>query len=88
MARVGMPVTFAIHNEPDRRIILLFFSATLDGAEPRAVEGQAMAWVEPEDLARYPTPPADAALVADLAEGDGDVLLAREDGQWKIRAGL
>lgn len=63
---VGAPLTFAVHEEPGMRIILLFFAASLGNAQPQALEGQEIAWVTVMDLASYPTPPADAGLVAQL----------------------
>jgi 8-oxo-dGTP diphosphatase len=68
-AEIGEPVTFAVHEEPELRILLLFFTATLDGTRPAAREGQQLAWVAAVDLPDYPTPPADAALVATLSGG-------------------
>jgi 8-oxo-dGTP diphosphatase len=68
-AEIGEPVTFAVHEEPGMRILLLFFNANLDGARPAAREGQQLAWVAAEDLPGYPTPPADADLVAMLIGG-------------------
>ena len=66
-ATIGSPLTFAVHEEPGLRILLLFFAATLGDALPRALEDQQMAWVAPEDLPSYPTPPADAELVRILS---------------------
>jgi 8-oxo-dGTP diphosphatase len=63
---IGRPMNFAIHEEPGLRILLLFYSAAIIGSEPRAIEGQEIAWVEPRELASYPTPPADAELVEQL----------------------
>lgn len=63
---VGGPLTFAIHEEPGMRIILLFFAATLGESLPQALEGQEIAWVTAMDLPSYPTPPADAGLVDQL----------------------
>jgi 8-oxo-dGTP diphosphatase len=62
-ARIGAPVSFAVHEEPGLRIILLFFAARLIDSRPTAAEGQEIAWVEPHRLREFPTPPADAALV-------------------------
>ncbi len=50
---------------PEKTVRLRFFRCTLDG-EPRAAEGQEIAWVAPADLGRYEFPPADAGLVARL----------------------
>jgi 8-oxo-dGTP diphosphatase len=67
---VGNPITFAVHEEPGMRILLLFYAATIVDGEPRPQEGQAIAWVPRAELDRYPTPPADAALVRQLMESD------------------
>jgi len=64
---VGDPITFATHDEPGLRILLLFYEAAIRSGEPQAREGQEVAWVPPAELRRYPTPPADAALVERLA---------------------
>lgn len=50
---------------PEKTVTLRFFRCALDG-EPRAAEGQELAWVAPADLGRYDFPPADRALVARL----------------------
>lgn len=51
---------------PDKRVRLVFFRCAMEG-EPRALEGQEMAWVTPADLHRYDFPAADAALIARLS---------------------
>jgi len=66
-AKIGSPLTFSVHEEPGMRIVLLFFAATLGDARPSALEGQEIAWVAPEDLPSYPTPPADAELIRILS---------------------
>ena len=66
-ATIGAPLTFAVHEEPGMRIVLLFYAATLGGSQPMALEGQEIVWVAPEDLPSYPTPPADAELIRLLA---------------------
>ena len=60
---VGSPLTFAVHEEPGMRLLLLFYNAALNGQQPKALDGQEIAWVAPEDLRSYPTPPADAKLI-------------------------
>ena len=70
---IAEPVTFAVHEEPGLRILLLFYAAALDGCEPRPREGQEIAWVPVSELHRYPTPPADAELVARLARQEHQV---------------
>ena len=64
---VGDPITFATHEEPGLRILLLFYEAAIRSGDPHPREGQEVAWVPPAELRRYPTPPADAALVERLA---------------------
>jgi 8-oxo-dGTP diphosphatase len=64
---VGDPVTFAVHEEPGRRILLLFYNAEILAGEPQSLEGQALAWVPPRRLVDYDTPPADAQLVQVLS---------------------
>jgi len=66
---VGTPITFAVHDEPGLRILLLFYAATILSGTPRSLDGQELAWVEVGELANYPTPPADAQLVAQLVDG-------------------
>ncbi|HSE03440.1 MAG TPA: 8-oxo-dGTP diphosphatase MutT [Methylomirabilota bacterium] len=53
---------------PEKTVRLRFFRCALEG-EPRAAEGQEIAWVRPEELGRYEFPPADAGLVARLRRG-------------------
>ena len=50
---------------PEKTVRLRFFRCALEG-EPRAAEGQEIAWVAPADLGRYEFPPADGGLVARL----------------------
>ena len=50
---------------PEKRVRLLFFRCVLRG-EPRAAEGQEIAWVAPADLDRYEFPPADGRLIERL----------------------
>lgn len=68
-ASVDAPLTFAIHEEPGLRILLLFFFARLRAGEPVGREGQEVRWVQPSDLPSYSTPPADAELIARLVAG-------------------
>jgi 8-oxo-dGTP diphosphatase len=65
--RTGAPITFAVHEEPGLRILLLFFSSEIIAGTPAPREGQEIVWVRPQRLPSYPTPPADADLVARLA---------------------
>jgi 8-oxo-dGTP diphosphatase len=67
-ARISAPITFAVHEEPGLAILLLFYEAILVAGRPLPLDGQELAWVEPSELRRYETPPADAVLVELLAE--------------------
>ena len=66
---VQHPLTFAVHEEPGLRILLLFYSARILSGEPHGHEGQAVKWVAVTELPSFPTPPADAELVRELADG-------------------
>ncbi len=63
------PITFAVHEEHGLRILLLFYSAEITSGDLVAREGQEIAWVEPERLRFFKTPPADAAVI-DMLAGD------------------
>ncbi len=63
---VGEPITFAVHEEPGLRILLLFYAAAITAGHPSPHEGQAIAWAATASLGDYPTPPADAVLVRRL----------------------
>jgi mutator protein MutT len=69
---LGAPVTVGPLLErvdwsyPERRVRLSFFRCLIVG-EPRALEGQELAWVRPADLGRYEFPPADATLLGRLS---------------------
>jgi len=65
--RIGAPVTFAVHEEPSMRILLLFFTTTILAGTPRPMDGQDLRWVEPALLPTLATPPADAELISLLA---------------------
>ena len=53
---------------PEKRVRLAFFRCTV-AEEPRALEGQELAWVRPGELGRYEFPPADAVLLDRLGRG-------------------
>ncbi len=54
------------HREPGLVIDLLFFKVDAGEGSPASLEGLEIVWVGPEELPRYPAPPADAGLVAFL----------------------
>ncbi len=66
---VGPLLDRSHHAEPGLDIDLLFFEAEVVSGVPSPVDDQEIAWVAPADLTSYPTPPADARLVARLAAG-------------------
>ena len=66
-ASIERPITFAVHEEPGLRILLLFYAARILDGEPNGKEGQAVTWVPIAELASFPTPPADAELIRHLA---------------------
>ena len=51
---------------PEKTVALRFYRCAWRAGEPRPLECQALAWVGPDDLNRYPFPPADAQLLAEL----------------------
>jgi mutator protein MutT len=61
-AQVGDKVETIEWEYTDKHVRLHFFRCTVTG-EPRPLEGQEMAWVSPDELARYEFPAADAALL-------------------------
>ena len=63
------PLTFAVHEEPNLRVLLLFYSARIVSGEPLGREGQAVKWAAVTELASFPTPPADAELIRLLMDG-------------------
>jgi 8-oxo-dGTP diphosphatase len=69
--RVLAPRTFAWHREPGKEVLLLFYDAEITHGTPQGLQGQEVAWFEPEDLPGLPTPPADAQLVRSLSGCEG-----------------
>jgi len=69
VVEVDRPLSFAVHEEPGLRILLLFYAARIVTGEPRGHEGQAVEWVQASELPSYPMPPADAELVRRLSDG-------------------
>ncbi len=56
------------YSYPDRRLELRFYSCTLEGGEPKALEVQDFRWVHPNELIYYQFPKADRDLVGRLAK--------------------
>ena len=66
------PFVFASHSYPDFHLLMPLFLCRRWEGIPHPHEGQKVAWVKPRDLAldsaRYPMPPADIPLVAQLQD--------------------
>lgn len=69
-ARVGDPIISVPQQYPDKRLCLDVRHLTGWTGTPRGHEGQALAWVAPDKLARYDMPPADRPVVAALLQPD------------------
>ncbi|ACT58490.1 8-oxo-dGTP diphosphatase MutT [Hirschia baltica] len=60
-----LPFTFASHAYKDFHLLMpVYLCQTWEG-EPEGCEGQDLAWVSVDELAKYPTPPADVRLMDD-----------------------
>ncbi len=65
------PLTFASHAYEDFHLLMpLYICRRWDGFVSPA-EGQAVKWVRPRDLRKYPMPPADLPLISPLVEALG-----------------
>ena len=65
-AAVGRPITFAVHEEPGLRILLLFYEARIVAGRPHPREGQELGWYEIRRLRELAMPPADLDLLERL----------------------
>jgi 8-oxo-dGTP diphosphatase len=68
--QVGAPLISVPQQYPAKRLCLDVRLVTAWQGVPRGMEGQALAWVAPEKLTRYPMPPADRPVVAALLQPD------------------
>ena len=62
------PLTFASHGYDSFQLLMPLFVCRVWRGQPRAREGQELAWVRPLRLGDYPMPPADVPLVAALRD--------------------
>ncbi len=62
------PLTFASHGYDDFHLLMPVFACRKWTGSVIPMEGQTLAWVRVEDLARYPMPPADVPLIAMLRD--------------------
>lgn len=61
------PVSFASHAYETFHLLMPLFAAHEWAGDPTPMEGQALSWVQPKDLASYPAPTADIPLFAALS---------------------
>jgi len=80
---IAVPFTY-----PGKRILLDVHTVTGAQGEPQGRENQALAWVEPEALQRYPMPPADRPVVAALREPALCLVTPEPESLAEFRAGL
>ncbi|MSP51993.1 MAG: (deoxy)nucleoside triphosphate pyrophosphohydrolase [Alphaproteobacteria bacterium] len=62
------PVTFASHSYETFHLLMPLFVCRVWRGTVTGREGQALAWVQPRDMAGYAMPPADKPLVALLRD--------------------
>ncbi len=62
------PIAFASHGYEKFHLLMPVFACRKWHGTPQPREGQALKWVAPIDLARYPMPPADLPLIGLLRD--------------------
>jgi 8-oxo-dGTP diphosphatase len=62
------PLAFASHAYPDFHLLMPLYAVRRWQGAPIAREHEALVWAAPAALKDYPMPPADAPLIARLAE--------------------
>ena len=62
------PLTFASHTYEGFHLLMPLFACRKWEGAPEGREGQALAWARPNEMRRYPMPPADVPLVAMLRD--------------------
>ena len=62
------PLTFASHAYESFHLLMPLFACRRWQGAPHPREEQVLAWVKPQDLRRYPMPPADLPLVPILRD--------------------
>ena len=62
------PLTFASHSYPDFHLLMPLFACRKWQGIATGIEGQNLAWVRPNDLRKYPMPPADLPLIPILRD--------------------
>lgn len=62
------PLTFASHTYADFHLLMPLYACRKWQGTVRSLEGQALAWVKPNQLREYPMPPADLPLIPILRD--------------------
>jgi 8-oxo-dGTP diphosphatase len=62
------PLTFASHAYPDFHLLMPLYICRRWQGTAMALEGQNIAWVQPNRLRDYPMPPADEPLISHLMQ--------------------
>jgi 8-oxo-dGTP diphosphatase len=62
------PLTFASHRYETFHLLMPLYVCRVWQGTATPLEGQALAWVRPNDMGKYPMPPADKPLVAMLRD--------------------
>ena len=62
------PIAFASHGYESFHLLMPVFACRKWAGTPQPREGQALKWVMPAELVRYPMPPADVPLVGLLRD--------------------
>ena len=62
------PLTFASHRYPDFHLLMPLYACRKWQGIATGREGQALAWVRPQDMRKYPMPPADLPLIPILRD--------------------
>jgi 8-oxo-dGTP diphosphatase len=62
------PLTFASHAYESFHLLMPLYACRRWEGFVRSMEGQALSWVRPHDLRRYPMPPADEPLIPFLID--------------------
>lgn len=82
---VGAPLMVVPHRTPSRRLQLDVRHIRAWRGTPKGCEGQALAWVQPQRLARYDMPAPDHPVVAALLQPDRCLVTPQpgvDDGAW------
>ena len=65
------PFHVVCHDYPEKRVELHFFRCTIQGGHGRAVDGDDVRWVTPDELVKFEFPPPDRPLIETLRREPG-----------------